>query len=99
MTKTYRWNPSVAFRLCQNSSVTSAGFCDGRIIVVGRIVVVGEEGGLEADPVDAAAACADGDVVAHSRTTAVGARVAPLVRPGRKSGTGCCRKNKISCFI
>jgi hypothetical protein len=37
--------------------------------------------------------------VAHSRTTAVGARVAPLVRPGRKSGTGCCRKNKISCFI
>ena len=44
--------------------------------------VVDDEVGVEPDPVDAAAAGPDGDVVAETRAAAVGAGVAPLVQPG-----------------
>ena len=46
-----------------------------------HVVVVDDEVGVEPDPVDAAAAGPDGDVVAEARTATVGASVPPLVQP------------------
>jgi hypothetical protein len=69
-----------------------SGAVVGDVTVVVVVVVNGgggsEGGGVEADPVYAAARGADGDVVAEARAAAAGARVAPLVASGRKSGTG-----------
>ena len=47
-----------------------------------RVNVIVDVGRFESDAVDAAAVGADGNVVTHPGTSAVGARVAPFIGPG-----------------
>ena len=75
----YRGNPGISLGLSQDGPVAGSGFSSvGHL----HVVVVDDEVGVEPDPVDAAAAGPDGDVVAEARAAAVGAGVAPLVQPG-----------------